>query len=254
MVVYEQAIDISTRNVFNAIFLVNSEEVVFKCKKDRKENNTKVKLDNAYKKSESSTHSEWNEQNIPGSEELLVSYVRQTKVKVKNEIEKAISPSAQTGSQTSDWASYSTILGKALLTDDEGFVNPGFTRRRGGGAFGRGNQKPSFDIYEQNFGPNGEILFKIKFKNLSNKKYNLLLIARGSRGPSFTHEQWKKRLGNEFPFYIENVRSRNFTVLDHNRSFVAFMGKSENLWDWHLEVIINATRKDSLIGFELVSE
>jgi hypothetical protein len=256
MVVYELEISCSKSVSFAAVFLVNSKELVYRNRRDLEMNKNEVILDNAFKASESSTHSEWNYQNIAEEDIWFRYYVRKVISECKTKIENALSSIVEIKRDYTEWAPYALQLGNLLFTDDTGSPENSF---RGGikpgvaaGGVSSGGKKPTFFISNQEFFEDGRIQFKFHLKNIKKSLYKIILKASGG-GESLTQDQWKSKLGYDFPFQICNAESLDIEIIESNEAMVSFKGVVEKGGDSKIFITIKTLKKDALIDFEIIS-
>lgn len=248
MVVYEKYIQGSNDSFFSAVFLVKSDEKVFRNHKDTLE----ISLDNAFRDSESSTHSEWNIQNISEEDNYLRYYVKKAIHDSALKIENAIQSKAETPESQSEWSPYSTLLGKVLATEDEGFSTTSYSSiGRSGGSSSRRN-KSKLILKSQVFETDDMITFYFCLENISKNLFSIYLKARGGR-ESLNKTDWEKKIGREFPFIFVYAESESYQITQRTEEFVQFMGLNESSEANTLVVKVKTIKKDASIDFELYS-
>ena len=248
MVVYEKKIQVSNNSFFSAVFLVKSDEKVFR-------NNTdtlKISLDNAFRDSESSTHSEWKIQNISEEDNYLRNYVNKAIIDSESKIEKAIQSMAEKPESQSEWSPYSTLLGKVLATEDEGFPTISYGSKGRTGEFSSRRNKSKLILKSQVFENDNMITFCFCLKNISKNLFRIYLKARGGR-ESLNKTDWEKKIGREFPFIFVSAESDSYEIIKSTEEFVEFMGLNEPSEANTLVVKVKTIKKDASIDFELYS-
>jgi hypothetical protein len=252
MVVYNKKIDVGNNFAVIAVFIVNSEEIVFRNKDDKSKAKNIAKLDTAFKDSESATHGEWNFSNINESDQYFRWYVKNVEFECQNSIKRAIDALIGKPKYNSEWSLISTTIGKVLQTNDDGFVEPVFVPRtsRNGGSSSR-KLSPSFTVQERIFGDNDSLSFVLKFDNLNARLYNLKLCASSGR-EALTTTQWNKKIGMDFPFCLTNVSPNGLEVtnVDLMVGEINFLPINENPTDFILTITLTALRKDALVEFK----
>jgi hypothetical protein len=248
MVVYEKYIQGSKDSFFSAVFLVKSDEKVFRNNKDTLE----IILDNAFRDSESSTHSEWNIQNISEEDNYFRYYVKKAIHDSALKIENAIQPMAETPKSQSEWSPYSTLLGKVLATEDEGFATTSYGSKSTTREFSGRRNKSKLILKSQVFETDNMITFCFCVKNISNNLFRIYLKARGGR-ESLNKTDWEKKIGREFPFIFVSAESESYQIIQTTEEFVQFMGLNESSEENTLVVKVKTIKKDASIDFELYS-
>jgi len=251
MVVYEKYIQGSNNSFFSAVFLVKSDEQVFRNISDKQEN-IKTNLDNAFRDSESSTHSEWNTKNISEYDNYFRHYVLKAIEDSEKIIMHALQPLSEMTESQSEWSPYSTLLGKVLATEDEGFSTTSYSGiGRSGGSSSRRN-KSKLILKNQVFETNDIISFYFCLKNISKNLFSIYLKARGGR-ESLNKTDWEKKIGREFPFIFLSAESESYQITQTTEEFVQFMGLNESSEANTLVVKVKTIKKDASIDFELYS-
>lgn len=252
MVVYNKKIDVGNNFAVIAVFIVNSDEVVFRNKVDKSSAKNKAKLDTAFKDSESATHGEWNFSNINESDQYFRWYVKNVEFECQECIKRAIDALIVKPKHNSEWSLISTTIGKVLQTNDDGFVEPVFIPRTGrkGGPISR-KLSPTFTVKERIFGDNESLSFVLKFENLTARLYNFKLCASSGR-EKLTTMQWNKKIGMDFPFRLTKVSPNGLEItnVDLITGEVNFIPNIENATDFILTVTFTAFKKDALVGFQ----
>jgi hypothetical protein len=248
MVVYEKYIQGSYDSFFAAVFLVKSDEKVFRNNKNKME----IILDNAFRDSESSTHSEWNIQNISEEDTYLRYYVKKAIHESALKIENAIQPMTEIQGSKSDWSPYSTLLGKVLATEDEGFPTTSFGSNGTAREFSGRKNKSKLILKSQVFETDNMITFCFCVKNVSNNLFRIYLKARGGR-ESLNKTDWEKKIGHEFPFIFNSAESVSYLITKKTEEFVEFMGSNERSELNTISVKVETIKKDASIDFELFS-
>lgn len=248
MVVYEKYIQGINDSFFSAVFLVKSDEKVFRNHKDT----LKISLDNAFRDSESSTHSEWNIQNISEEDNYSRYYVKKAISDSALKIENAIQSKAETQESQNEWAPYSTLLGKVLATEDEGFPTTTYGSKGSTRELPGRRNKSKLILTSQVFETDNMITFCFCVKNISNNLFRIYLKARGGR-ESLNKTVWEKKIGREFPFIFRSAESGSYKIIKITEEFVEFMGLNESSEANTLIVKVKTIKKDASIDFELYS-
>lgn len=248
MVVYEKYIQGSNESFFSAVFLVKSDEKVSRNHKDT----LKSSLDNAFRDSESSTHSEWNIQNISEEDNYLRYYVKKAIHDSALKIENAIQPIAEKPESQSEWSPYSTLLGRVLATEDEGFPTASYGSKVTTGGFSGSKNKPELKLKIKEFVADNMITFYFCVKNSSKNLFNIYLKARGGR-ESLNKTAWEKKIGKEFPFIFVSAKSESYEINKITEEYVQFMGVKEPSEADTISISVKTIKKDASIDFELYS-
>ncbi len=248
MVVYEKYIQGSNDSFFSAVFLVKSDEKVCRNHKDT----LKISLDNAFRDSESSTHSEWNIQNISEEDNYLRYYVNKAIRDSVSKMENAIQTMAETPESQSEWSPYSTLLGKVLATEAEGFPTTSYGSKGTTREFSGRRNKSKLILKSQVFESDNMITFCFYVKNISKNLFSIYLKAKGGR-ESLNKTDWEKKIGREFPFIFVSSESESYEIIRNTEEFVQFMGLNESSESNTLSVKVKTIKKDASIDFELYS-
>lgn len=248
MVVYEKYIQRSNDSFFSAVFLVKSDEKISR-------NNTdtlKISLDNAFRDSESSTHSEWNIQNISEEDNYFRYYVKKAIHDSASKIEDALQSMAEKPESQSEWSPYSTLLGKVLTTVDEGFPTTSYGSKVRTGEFSSRRNKSKLILKSQVYENDNLITFCFCVKNISKNLFSIYLKARGGR-ESLNKSDWEKKIGREFPFIFVSAESESYEIVKTTEEFIQFMGLNEPSEAYTISVKVKTIKKDASIDFELYS-
>lgn len=248
MVVYEKYIQGNNNSFFSAVFLVKSDEKVCRNHKDT----MKISLDNAFRDSESSTHSEWNIQNISEEDNYLRYYVNKAIHDSALKIENAIHSIAETTESQSEWSPYSTLLGKILATEDEGFPTTSYGNKGATGESSGRRNKSKLILKSQIFETDNMITFCFYVKNISKNLFSIYLKARGGR-ESLNKTDWEKKIGREFPFIFVSAESQSYKIVKITEELIQFMGLNERSEENTISVKVKTIKKDASIDFELYS-
>lgn len=212
----------------------------------------KISLDNAFRDSESSTHSEWNIQNISEEDNYLRYYVNKAIHDSALKIENAIHSIAETTESQSEWSPYSTLLGKILATEDEGFPTTSYGNKGATGESSGRRNKSKLILKSQIFETDNMITFCFYVKNISKNLFSIYLKARGGR-ESLNKTDWEKKIGREFPFIFVSAESQSYKIVKITEELIQFMGLNERSEENTISVKVKTIKKDASIDFELYS-
>lgn len=248
MVVYYQdvqkKIDITTISVF----LVNSN---FKAKSYANDLNLQ-KLDNAFRDSESATHSEWNYQIFDESKKWFRGYVK----KAKEETIRIINNSLIDTEPLINSKTLGVIaknLGKLLSSEAPG----GMKIIKNGGLQNSANNNnkerkikvisAATEFEDENIMTINILLGNYEF----NVSYKMTLLAK-STSEALSQTEWQRQLGGGFPFKLLSAYSKDFNLnLKKTENIIDFILENNEIKQANILLKIQVEKMDSLISFEI---
>lgn len=247
MVVFEIPIPERPNKSVAALFLVNSKAMV----KPNSSASELQELDNVFKDCESATHSEWNYQDMNPEKKWFKSYVRASREKTIKAILEALNPVVKTSAEA-EFSPFAKVLGQLLLGSGGGVIETFHSNSNG--AAGSGNRAPVAPILEiraPDYLQNGDLHFQLLAKHIIPGEYKIAVLARGG-GQSLDNRDWKKSIGNEFPFSILEIQQTegfDIRVSEEAEIFFSYTGGQEV--DVPISLTVHPIKRDALISFRI---
>lgn len=247
MVVYYQDVQKKIDLTTISVFLVNSN---FKVKSFANDLNLQ-KLDNAFRDSESATHSEWNYQIFDESKKWFRGYVK----KAKEETIRIINNSLIDTQPLINSKTLGVIaknLGKLLSSESPG----GMRMIKNGGGQNSANNKKENKIKVisavSEFEDENVMTINILLSNYElNVPYKMTLLAK-STSEALSQSEWQRQLGGGFPFKLLSAYSKDLNLnLKNTENIIDFMINKKEMKQASILLKIQVEKMDSLISFEI---
>ena len=247
MVVYYQDVQKKIDLTTISVFLVNSN---FKVKSFANDLNLQ-KLDNAFRDSESATHSEWNYQIFDENKKWFRGYVK----KAKEETIRIINNSLIDTQPLRNSKTLGVIaknLGKLLSSESPG----GMKIIKNGGLQNSANNNKERKIKVISavceFEDENIMTINILLSNYElNVSYKMTLLAK-STSEALSQTEWQRQLGGGFPFKLLSAYSKDFNLnLKNTENIIDFMIEKNEMKQANILLKIQVEKMDSLISFEI---
>ncbi len=248
MVVFEIPVQERPNRSVAALFLVNSNAVV----SSNKNSSASQQLDDVFKDCESATHSEWNYQDMNPEKGWFKSYVRAAREKTVKAIYEALNPVVKTSAEA-EFSPSAKVLGQLLLGSGGGVVQTFNSNSNGGGGSSNGpSVTPTLEVGPPQYLQNGDLHFELLANRITLGKYIIDLLARGGN-QSLNNREWKRSLGNEFPFRIVDFKSAEaFGMRVSEESEISFSYAGDQQISVPVSLTIHPVKRDALISFSIL--